>query len=98
MIFNASTSNFKHFISLLLVFTSDVFIGGLFLGDIGPEINSQDIKNAFQQFGPVDNVDIKTDKRTKVRLGYGFVYFFTSDPVEKVIGQTDSIAWIFSLF
>lgn len=54
-------------------------------------ISEEDIKSAFQKYGQIERVDIKTDKYTQVRLGYGFIYFTSSAPVDTILEKSEYI-------
>ena len=70
-------------------------LGGLFLGDIPPEVTEDMLAAKFREYGEIDKVTIKVDKHTQFRLGYGFVYFKTSEPVKNILASTKVIVWIY---
>lgn len=45
----------------------------LFVGNLGPEADSESLKALFSMFGAVDIAYIITDKKTGDSQGYGFV-------------------------
>ena len=48
-------------------------------------ISDTDLRQFFDQFGEVVNVDQKLDKTTKKKTGYGYIEFSDLDPVDKLV-------------
>ena len=68
--------------------TNKVFLGGL-PGDI----LADEVKEAFKEYGKIENVEILYDKETKKCRGFGFITFDSPEPAEKVLAlQHFSIA------
>ncbi len=57
----------------------------LFVGGIKDDVEEEDLRNYFSEFGGVEAVDIITDKETKKKRGFAFVTFDDYDPVDKAV-------------
>jgi len=57
----------------------------VFVGGIKEDIDEDDLKEYFIQFGKVESADIITDKDTKKKRGFAFVAFDDYDPVDKIV-------------
>ena len=57
----------------------------MFVGGIKEDIDEDDLKEYFIQFGKVESADIITDKDTKKKRGFAFVAFDDYDPVDKIV-------------
>lgn len=66
-------------------------IVGIYLGDIPDDVTEADVCSVFSGYGEIDKVCIKKDKKTKCRLGYGFIYFKDSRPVEYILNSNITI-------
>ncbi|XP_072160689.1 uncharacterized protein [Bemisia tabaci] len=56
----------------------------LFVGGIKDEIEEEDLRNYFSQFGNVLSVSIVVERETKKKRGFAFVEFDDYDPVDKI--------------
>lgn len=45
----------------------------MFVGDLSPEITTEDIKSAFAPFGKISDARVVKDMATGKSKGYGFV-------------------------
>jgi len=59
----------------------------LFLGGLKEDVEDDEIRSYFSQFGTVAEVTRLTDKDTGKKKGFGFVEFDDYDPVDKVLLQ-----------
>ncbi|KAK2956379.1 hypothetical protein BLNAU_8601 [Blattamonas nauphoetae] len=58
---------------------------GVFVGDLPQDVTNDQIKEFFEDFGPVSRVYFKMDRKKKCRLRYGFIYFEHKETVAKVL-------------
>uniref|UniRef100_A0A3B4AVE3 RRM domain-containing protein n=1 Tax=Periophthalmus magnuspinnatus TaxID=409849 RepID=A0A3B4AVE3_9GOBI len=59
----------------------------VFVGDLSPEITTEDIKAAFTPFGKISDCRVVKDMATGKSKGYGFVSFFNKCDAENAIQQ-----------
>ncbi|TKS84911.1 Phosphatidylinositol 3-kinase regulatory subunit alpha [Collichthys lucidus] len=59
----------------------------VFVGDLSPEITTEDIKAAFAPFGKISDCRVVKDMATGKSKGYGFVSFFNKWDAENAIQQ-----------
>ncbi|XP_075885608.1 cytotoxic granule associated RNA binding protein TIA1 isoform X4 [Nelusetta ayraudi] len=59
----------------------------VFVGDLSPEITTDDIKAAFGPFGKISDCRVVKDMATGKSKGYGFVTFFNKWDAENAIQQ-----------
>ncbi|XP_063304726.1 cytotoxic granule associated RNA binding protein TIA1 isoform X1 [Pelobates fuscus] len=59
----------------------------VFVGDLSPEITTDDIKAAFGPFGRISDARVVKDMTTGKSKGYGFVSFFNKWDAENAIAQ-----------
>lgn len=57
----------------------------IFVGGIKDEMQEEDIKAYFQDFGNIESVDVIMDKETRKKRGFGFITFDDYDAVDKLV-------------
>jgi len=67
--------------------TCKIFVGGL-----KPQLSDGDIRQHFQQFGEITELELPTDKMTQTRKGFCFVTFTEEGPVTVLL--RDPKQWI----
>ena len=58
----------------------------IYVGNLSYQTTEGDLTNLFEQIGPVDSVNVITDRDTGRSKGFAFVEM-SSDDAEKAIGQ-----------
>ena len=61
----------------------------IYVGNLAYRTNEDDIRNAFEQFGTVDAVDIISDRETGRSKGFGFVEMKNNDEAQAAIDAMD---------
>lgn len=63
----------------------------IFVGDLSPEITSEDLRRAFSHCGPISDAKVVRDMHTNASKGYGFVSFLkqidAQNAIETMRGQ-----------
>ncbi|XP_026295063.1 RNA-binding protein Musashi homolog Rbp6 isoform X14 [Apis mellifera] len=67
------------FVDSMVTRTKKIFVGGL-----SAPTTLEDVKNYFEQFGPIEDAMLMFDKQTNRHRGFGFVTFQSEDVVDKV--------------
>ena len=61
----------------------------IYVGNLAYRTNEDDLRNAFEEFGTVDAVDIITDRETGRSKGFGFVEMRNKDEAQAAIDAMD---------
>ncbi|KAK0149928.1 Nucleolysin TIAR [Merluccius polli] len=72
---------------LILELFSQIDHFHVFVGDLSPEITTEDVKAAFTPFGKISDARVVKDMTTGKSKGYGFVSFYNKLDAENAIGQ-----------
>ena len=59
----------------------------LYVGNLLPNVSEKDLRKAFKQFGPVQNIRIIADRKNKLSNGYGFIVMSSKNDAEKAIEE-----------
>ena len=65
--------------------TSRNHVKKVFVGGIKENIDEEELRNYFQQYGSVETVDVIRDRETQKKRGFAFVGFSDYDPVDKIV-------------
>lgn len=65
----------------------------IFVGDLAPEVDAQQLRDAFATFGDISDVKIMKDPHTHVHKGYGFISFVKKVDAETAIASMNG-QWI----
>eukprot|EP00611_Tribonema_gayanum_P017775 TRINITY_DN3063_c0_g1_i1.p1 TRINITY_DN3063_c0_g1~~TRINITY_DN3063_c0_g1_i1.p1 ORF type:complete len:380 (+),score=107.75 TRINITY_DN3063_c0_g1_i1:75-1214(+) len=63
----------------------------LFVGNLGWDTTSEDLQQAFAQYGDVVDAKVVTDRETGNSRGFGFVTFQSTEAAENAIGGMDGM-------
>ena len=61
----------------------------LFIGGLSWNTGDNELRDAFEKFGAVDDVKVITDRDTGRSRGFGFVTFTNGDDAMKAISEMD---------
>ncbi|XP_071081765.1 heterogeneous nuclear ribonucleoprotein A3 homolog 2-like [Haliotis cracherodii] len=57
----------------------------MFVGGIKDDMEEEDLRAVFEQFGPINSIDIIKDKQTQKLRGFAFISFDDHDSVDKCV-------------
>jgi len=61
----------------------------LYVGNLGFDVTSQELQNAFTAIGPCDSVALITDRDSGQSRGFGFVEMASNGDAQKAMQQLD---------
>lgn len=61
----------------------------IYIHDIGDSLTEEDLKEAFEHFGSVDEASIQRDRETRRSRGFGFVTFSTSAAARDAVNKAE---------
>lgn len=61
----------------------------LYVGNLGYDVNGQDLEQMFGEHGTVDSVSVITDRDTGRSKGFGFVEMSSDDEAQAAIAALD---------
>lgn len=57
----------------------------MFVGGLKDDTTEEQVRETFEEFGKIDNIEIVADKTTGKVRGFCFVTFDDYDPVDKAV-------------
>eukprot|EP00281_Chroomonas_sp_CCMP1168_P012320 CAMPEP_0206281342 /NCGR_PEP_ID=MMETSP0047_2-20121206/39078_1 /ASSEMBLY_ACC=CAM_ASM_000192 /TAXON_ID=195065 /ORGANISM="Chroomonas mesostigmatica_cf, Strain CCMP1168" /LENGTH=244 /DNA_ID=CAMNT_0053711499 /DNA_START=15 /DNA_END=746 /DNA_ORIENTATION=+ len=64
-------------------------INKIFVGGLAPAVTDADFKEYFEQYGPIQESIVMTDKETNRSRGFGFITFTSHHPVDEIMKRKD---------
>lgn len=64
----------------------------LYVGNLSYQLSTEDLKQAFEQIGPVTDAKVMTDRETGQGRGFGFVTMSTEADAKKAIQELNGYA------
>ena len=62
----------------------------IFVGNLSPNVEEEDLKTLFSQHGRVSSVKIIRDMFTKISKGFGFIEMLVKDEAQKALDVLNS--------
>ncbi|XP_055626144.1 RNA-binding protein squid-like isoform X2 [Toxorhynchites rutilus septentrionalis] len=63
----------------------------LFVGGLGPGTTEKELKEHFEQYGEIENINVKTDPNTGRSRGFAFIVYKSTESIEKVFAAGDHV-------
>jgi len=64
----------------------------LYVGNLSYQLSTEDLKQAFEQVGPVTDAKVMTDRETGQNRGFGFITMSTEADAKKAIQELNGYA------
>ena len=64
-----------------------VAVKKLFVGGVKEDTEEHHLRDYFDEYGPIDTIEIITDRQPGKKRGFGLVTFDDRDPVDKIVLQ-----------
>jgi len=65
----------------------------IFIGNLDEKIQSNHLKEAFQDFGTVSSAKVITDRKSGKSKGFGFIEMPNAEEAKKVIDTVNGGTW-----
>ena len=66
----------------------------IYVGNLNYEVTSEDLQEAFGEYGTVKRVHLPTDRETGRKRGFGFVEMETDEEETEAINNLDGAEWM----
>jgi RNA recognition motif-containing protein len=63
----------------------------IYAGNLGFDVNESDLREAFEQYGKVMEVNLIMDKRTGKTIGFGFIEMPEKEEAQKAIAEMNEM-------
>jgi RNA recognition motif-containing protein len=63
----------------------------IYVGNLGSDVNESDLREAFEQYGKVMEVNLIMDRRTGKTKGFGFIEMPEKEEAQKAIAEMNEM-------
>jgi RNA recognition motif-containing protein len=67
---------------------------GVYISNLPPQVTTEDVKEVFQEYGTVTQVDLAIDSKTGNSLGLALVEMMTASEAQKAFEELDKADWM----